>query len=100
MRIKVDDTRIVEAYKVNAITCGTVETNINTYKYMTAILEVKTNDDPKDKVVLFGEFDVDDCHTHASAKAKIQKFFDDLLIRGYIDISTVEKRKEYGITIY
>lgn len=110
MRIRFDATSIIEAYDVNAVIGGLPDkTKENEYIEMSAYLDVYTHawpnrgDGDYDEnldMTTFGEFDVSDCHTFEDAERKIAKFFDDLLVNGYVDIGTEEKCKAYHFTIF
>ena len=110
MRIRFNTTNIIEAYDVDATIGGFPdETKENEYKEIHAYLDVYTRAWPNHRdsdydeewdMTQVGEFDVSDCHTFEDAKKKIEKFFDDLLVNGYVDISTEEKCEEYHLIVY
>lgn len=104
MRIMFNDTNIIEAYDVDVTIGGWPdETKKREFKEMNAFLYVRSEALPNDPEFDFeqvGEFDVSDCFSYDDAKNKTQKFFNDLLVNGYVDISTDEKRKSYNIILY
>jgi len=102
MRIMFNDTNIIEAYDVDVTIGGYPdETGEREFKEMMASLNILTHSFPDDpEFTQCGEFDVSDCYSYEKAKKKTQKFFDDLLFNGYIDISTDEKQKYYNLILY
>lgn len=108
MRIRFNEINIIEAYNVEVIIGGTPTDN-NKYTEMTAHLFINSQAWPSERDLDydkqfnfndFGEFDVSDCHTFEEVEAITNRFFDDLLVNGYIDISTDEKCEKYRLVIY
>lgn len=101
MRIKINMFNIIEAYDVDVTIGGsTDETKKHEFKEMSAFLTVRSHTWPDEEWEAFGEFDVSDCFTEKDAEKKIQKFLDDLLVNGYVDISTDKKCEEYHLIVY
>ena len=110
MRMKINSTNIIEVYDVDVTIAGFRDEDDNQrFTEMSAFLTVRTRawpdyrDDDFDQewdMTNFGEFDVCGCHTPEEVEKRIQKFFDDLLINGYVDISTEKKRDEYYLIVY
>lgn len=47
-----------------------------------------------------GELDVSDCATFEEACGKAERIIDELFRTGTLDLSTEEKRKQYGIVLW
>lgn len=99
MRIKIDRGQIIEAYHVD-ITPGGLRDNNNPGKYKNMICRFTISFESNYCGCLEGEFDCLNATTMEECEAAADKFIDELFRNGYIDISTEEKRKKYGMRFY
>ena len=97
MRVRLTKTDIIEVTNVFVTPAGKEDkNNPGKYKEMMCKITLK-NDYGYD---LMGEFNCDGATTFKECEEKAYKFIDELYQNGCIDISTEEKCKEYGITIW
>ena len=99
MRIKINNTVIIEANEICITPAGWEDENDNSrYRDMTCELTIRYGDIGSDEY--FGSFDCSNATTFKECEKIAQPFFDELFKKGYIDISTEEKCKKYGLTMY
>lgn len=100
MRVKVDPWNIYDVFYVYLTPGGFVgeDDPEGTFHDMTCDIEMRFDDG--DYGVIKGEFDCYNATTYEECEAIAQKFMDDLLKNGYVDLSTKEKRKAYNLELY
>ena len=100
MRIKINETDIIEAYLVIIIPGGW-EDEDNKGKYTNMICSFTILYGDGGEYSRFeGRFDCKGATTFEECKAASYKFIDELYKNGCIDISTDEKCEEYGMIFY
>lgn len=100
MRIRINNMDIIEAFNVFT-TPGGREDKDNPGKYKDMICGFTIlYGDGSEYSRFDGEFKCDGATTFEECEAAAQKFMDELFQNGYIDISTDEKCKEYGMIFY
>ena len=97
MRIRLYRSDIIEAHNVYITPGGHPdENNPGKYKDMFCAITIEYGNDRE----LEGEFKCDGATTFEECSRASYKFMDELYEKGYIDISTDEKREEYRIVLY
>ena len=99
MRIKISNTVIIDANEVCITPSGWEDENDDSrYRDMSCELTIRYGDIGIDEYS--GEFNCSNATTFKECEEIAQPFLDELFKKGYIDISTEEKREKYGLTIY
>lgn len=102
MRIRYTETSILEAYDVETVVSGRRDPD-NPDKYVDVRNDLfiyahgLSSEDGGD---YWGEFDCNKATTFEEARMVSRKFLDDLMVNGFVDISTKEKCEWYHLTLW
>lgn len=91
MRIKFNNTWVQEVHHLSIVI------GIDVNGVVSATL---SSDICGDEYDYFGELDVSDCASTSRAEEKAAAIIDEVFKTGVLDISTEEKCKKYGVTIW